>query len=63
MLYEITHLKAPWPLGAVVGDVVDLPEVPVWGAGKCKPAADGAEATVGEPLPAIDGDKPAKKVK
>lgn len=37
MRYVITHLKAPWPLGAVVGDVLELETVPVWAVGKCKP--------------------------
>ena len=45
MKYQITHLKAPWPSGAVVGDVVDLPAVPVWAVGKCRQAADDAEVT------------------
>lgn len=48
MLVRITHLKAPWPLGASVGDVVDLPGVPAWALGKCVPAGDGAVATVFE---------------
>lgn len=44
MRVRITHLKAPWPAGSGVGDVVDIPgaEVPPWAAGKCAPA-------VGEP--------------
>lgn len=46
MLYVITHLKAPWPHGAVVGDVLDLEEVPAWALGKCKPAEEGAEASL-----------------
>lgn len=40
MRYVITHLKAPWPLGAVVGDVLELATVPVWAVGKCKPVED-----------------------
>lgn len=34
---EVTHLKAPWPAGAVVGAVVALAtaKVPGWAAGKC----------------------------
>lgn len=44
MKLTITHLKAPWPAGAKVGDVVDLPAVPSWAAGKCVPVADDAEA-------------------
>lgn len=34
---EVTHLKAPWPAGAVVGAVVALGAVklPAWAVGKC----------------------------
>ena len=44
MRVRITHLKAPWPAGSGVGDVVDITgaEVPSWAAGKCAQA-------VGEP--------------
>ncbi len=47
MKVTVTHLKAPWPEGAAVGQVVDLPGVekmPGWAAGKCTPADDDAEA-------------------
>lgn len=49
MKVTITHLKAPWPEGAKVGDVVEFAgdKVPDWAAGKCKPAADDAAVTVG----------------
>lgn len=49
MKVQITHLKAPWPAGAGVGDVVELQaaEVPAWALGKCIPAA--ADATVSVP--------------
>lgn len=47
MLLTITHLKAPWPSGAVVGDVIELASVPAWAVGKCAPADDGAAVTVG----------------
>ena len=47
MKLTITHLKAPWPTGAVVGDVIELASVPVWAVGKCAPADDGATVTVG----------------
>ena len=45
MKVTITHLKAPWPAGAGVGDVVDLEaaEVPAWALGKCKQADEDAE--------------------
>lgn len=46
MRIQITHLKAPWPAGAVVGDVLDLPAVPVWAVGKCKPVGDDVELTI-----------------
>lgn len=60
MRVQITHLKAPWPLAAVVGDVLDLPSIPVWAVGKCKQVDDDAELTTitgdgsGEALPPID---------
>ena len=50
MKLTITHLKAPWPVGAVVGDVIELASVPAWAVGKCVPAADDAAVTVGGTL-------------
>ena len=47
MKLTITHLKAPWPTGAVVGDVIELASVPSWAVGKCAPADDSATVTVG----------------
>lgn len=47
MKLTITHLKAPWPAGAVVGGVIELASVPAWAVGKCVPAADDAKVTVG----------------
>ena len=47
MKLTITHLKAPWPTGAVVGDVIELASVPTWAVGKCAPADDSATVTVG----------------
>lgn len=49
MLLTITHLKAPWPVGAVVGDVIDLPSVPPWALGKCTAAPVGAVVTIAQP--------------
>jgi hypothetical protein len=49
MLLTITHLKAPWPQGAVVGDVIDLLGVPSWALGKCTAAPDGAVVTIAQP--------------
>ena len=48
MKVEISQLKAPWPAGAAVGDVVEIEgdAVPGWAVGKCKPAAADAEVTV-----------------
>lgn len=44
MRVVITHLKAPWPEGAKVGDVVDVgAEIPGWAVGKCLPSAGNAE--------------------
>ena len=60
MKLRITHLKAPWPPGAGVGDVVelDVPEVPGWALGKCQPAADDAEvfAPAGPAMKPVEGD-------
>ena len=50
MKLTITHLKAPWPAGAVVGGVIELANVPAWAVGKCVPAADDAAVTVGGTL-------------
>ena len=57
MRVKITHLKAPWPCGAVVGDVIELPVVPAWAKGKCVPAPEGAEPTVVFP-PTVEPAKP-----
>lgn len=38
MKYIITHMKAPFPEGSRVGDVVEFPEVPAWALGKVIPA-------------------------
>ena len=35
MLVQITHLKAPWPDGAQVGDTISFDVVPAWALGKC----------------------------
>lgn len=46
-MHTITQLKAPWPTGAKVGDVIDFGgPVPAWAAGKCESAAEDAKATV-----------------
>lgn len=58
MLVQITHLKAPWPAGAGVGEVVEVPgdSIPGCFVGKCVPAEDGATAAhvfVPTPPPAV----------
>lgn len=46
-LYIIKHLKAPWPKGAKVGDVIEFAELPGWAAGKCE--LGGTQATLETP--------------
>ena len=55
MKLTITHLKAPWPQGAMVGDVIDLPSVPSWALGKCTAAPAGAVVTIVQPAAEQDG--------
>lgn len=51
----ITHMKAPWPEGAKVGDVVAFEgAVPAWAAGKCAPAPDDAEPVNAEEKPTAE---------
>ncbi|MFO1163407.1 MAG: hypothetical protein U1E60_31545 [Reyranellaceae bacterium] len=47
MRVRITSLRAPWPDGAGVGSVIEIPGdvLPTVFAGKCEPAADTARAT------------------
>lgn len=61
MKLTITHLKAPWPTGAVVGDVIELASVPAWAVGKCAPADDSAAVTVGavQAAPADEKQEPS----
>lgn len=44
MKVTVTHLKAAWPEGTKVGDVVSLDgdTIPAWAVGKCKPAEPDA---------------------
>lgn len=61
MKVVITHLKAPWPAGAIVGSVVEVAaeSLPGCFVGKCVPAEDDAEATqLWEPLPLIEAAAP-----
>lgn len=43
-LYIIKHLKAPWPKGAKVGDIIEFDALPGWAAGKCE--LGGSQPTV-----------------
>lgn len=59
MKARITHLKAPWPLGARVGDVVEFAQVPAWAAGKVQEVGDDEAVTLefGEPVKVVlEGD-------
>ncbi|OGB70468.1 MAG: hypothetical protein A2486_07300 [Burkholderiales bacterium RIFOXYC12_FULL_65_23] len=56
MKLTITHLKAAWPAGTVVGDVIELASVPAWAVGKCAPAGDDAKVTAGVLLAEDGGD-------
>lgn len=42
MRLKITQLKAPWPSGAKVGDIIELPTIPLWAVGKCEDAGSAA---------------------
>lgn len=52
MKARITHLKAPWPLGAKVGDVVEFESAPAWSVGKFEKVGDDEAVTLefGEPV-------------
>ncbi len=61
MKVTITHMKAPWPAGAGVGDTVELEgdTLPGWALGKCVPAADDAPVfapATGEAMQPVEGD-------
>jgi hypothetical protein len=50
MKVTITHLKAPWPEGSKVGDVVEFDgEAPAWAVGKSAPAEADAPVTASYP--------------
>lgn len=42
MKIQVTHLKAPWPDGTKVGDVIEIDgdTLPAWAVGKCEAAGD-----------------------
>lgn len=52
MKARITHLKAPWPSGAKVGDVVEFQAVPAWAVGKFQEVGGDEPVTLefGEPV-------------
>lgn len=52
MKVRITHLKAPWPAGASVGDVAQFDGgIAAWAVGKCVPVGEDVPVTA-TPLPA-----------
>lgn len=61
----VTHLKAPWPAGVIIGSVVALATaaVPGWAAGKCTPLApeDEREAEFAWEPPQIDRSDPQER--
>jgi hypothetical protein len=67
VLVQITHLKAPWPEGAQVGDTLDFDVLPPWAAGKCEAVDARPEFIVNpaepgpEPVPAsiVEAEKQA----
>jgi hypothetical protein len=65
MKVTVTQLKAPWPAGTEVGDVVELEgcdAIPAWATNKCTAAADDAKAAHVWRKPGA-ADKPATKAK
>lgn len=63
MKVTVTQLKAPWPAGTKVGDVVELEgcdAIPAWATNKCTAAADDAKAAHVWRKPGA-ADKPAAK--
>lgn len=50
MKVRITHMKAPWPEGAKIGDVLEVSEVKPWALGKCVEVGEGVEVTFTTPL-------------
>lgn len=63
MKVRINVLKAPWPEGAKVGDVVELDSITPAFLGKCEQVGDDEKATVAfkaEAKPRL-GDKRAER--
>lgn len=65
MKLRINFLKAPWPTGAAVGDVVEIDgdTVPGWALGKCVRVGDDVEVTAFFDKPEADKPKAADKPK
>ena len=64
MRLKITQLKAPWPSGAKVGDIIELPAIPLWAVGKCEDAGSAAVTLIARNSGAGDlqgaDDQPAR---
>ncbi len=57
MRVRVTALKAPWPPGTQIGDVVDLEgraTVPEWAVGKCEPAPAAAVQVAPADAPVVE---------
>lgn len=50
MKVRITHMKAPWPEGAKIGDVLEVSEVKPWALGKCVEVGEDEEVTFEAPV-------------
>lgn len=62
----VTALKAPWPAGTQIGDIVDLHgrvTVPEWAVGKCEPAPAAAESASAPAQPEAAEAAPAPATK
>lgn len=62
MLVQITHLKAPWPDGAQIGDTISFDVVPAWAAGKCEPVVGEREFIV-NPAPTEPADEVPESIR
>lgn len=65
MKVRIEVLKAPWPAGAKVGDVVEIAgdRIPTSLAGKCIKVADDTPATIANPATESAEEKAEEKKK
>jgi hypothetical protein len=53
MKVRITHMKAPWPEGAKIGDVLEVSGVAPWARGKCVQVGDDETVTLEFPEPVV----------